>query len=159
MKKILTLISLLTLMLVGAKQPIALVELTIINKSEMDIAIQLKGQDKVCANKCDTIKGEFYYLSVPEGSREIPYRKTFEIEKDTYGMQLFFIQTYDPVYGFKCPTPAPNLLVARRNIRLVVLPCDEYPNAVGEPSMWKYLPYPLDSPNYFNLYWKSRLVY
>jgi hypothetical protein len=157
MKKILYLLPLLTLLLIGAKKPIDLVEFTIINKSGRDIAISLKGKDWVCINKCDTRKGEIYYLSVPSGDNDTPSVKKFEIEKNTYGMQLYYIQTWDPVY-------APNALAANRNIRLTVLPCDQMPGycgkAIGEPTMWKYLPYPVSKLTPFlNRYWKTRLIY
>jgi hypothetical protein len=161
-KKILYLLPLLTLLLIGAKQPIDLVEFTIINKAGRDIAISLKGKDWPCISQCDTSKGEIYYLTVPAGDRDGPSVKTFEIEKNTYGMQLYYIQTWDPVYGFKCPIPAANALMATRNLRLTVLPCDQTPNCkgIGEPTMWKYLPYGLTTPNRFlNLYWFTRLIY
>jgi hypothetical protein len=162
MKKIIYLIPVLTLLLIGAKKPIDLVEFTIINKSGSDIAVSLKGKDWICINKCDSLKGEIYYLTVPSGDNETPSVKRFEIEKNTYGMQLYYIQTWDPVYGFKCPTPKPNALVAMRNLRLAVLPCDQTPNCkgIGEPSMWKYLPYPVSKLlPFLNPYWKNRLIY
>src|SRR5512136_3419968 len=124
-KKILYLLPLLTLLLIGAKQPIDLVEFTIINKAGRDIAISLKGKDWPCINQCDTKKGEIYYLTIPAGDSDTPTVKRFEIEKNTYGMQLYYIQTWDPVYGFKCPIPNPNSLMAIRNLRLTVLPCDQ----------------------------------
>lgn len=164
MKKLLYLIPLLSLLLIGAKKPLDLIEFTIINKAGRDIAISLKGKDWPCLSECDVRKGEIYYLSVPAGDRDTPSVKRFEIEKNTYGMQLYYIQTWDPVYGLKCPIPAANSLVANRNIRLVVLPCDETPDmcgkAVGEPTMWKYIPYGISKLNPFlNPYWKTRLIY
>ena len=164
MKKILYLLPLLTLLLIGAKKPIATIEFTIINKAGRDIAVSLKGQDQICCNKSDVRKGEIYYLTVPSGDSDTPSVKKFEIESNTYGMQLYYIQTWDPVYGLKCPTPSPNSLVANRNLRLTVLPCDQTPNrcgkAVGEPTMWKYLPYPVTKLTPFlNPYWKTRLIY
>lgn len=165
MKKIFSLISILTLLLVGAKKkPIDLVELTIINRSGLEIAIQLRGRDREYTNFADKLKGEIYYLKVPKGDRTTPTIKRFEIENNTYVMQLYFLSTYDPVYGFKCPVPAPNILRAERNIRVMVLPCDETPcgKAIGEPTMWKYLPYPLQTkilPPFYNPYWKNRMIY
>ena len=163
-KKLIYLLPLLVLLLIGAKKPIDTIEFTIINKAGRDIAISLKGKDQVCFNQCDTRKGEIYYLTVPAGINDTPSIKSFEIEKNTYGMQLYYIQTWDPVYGLKCPTPAPNSLAANRNLRLTVLPCDQTPNycgkAIGEPSMWKYLPYPVTKLTPFlNSYWKTRMVY
>ncbi len=164
MKKILYLLPILTLLLIGAKQPPReTIEFTIINKAERGIAISLKGQDWPCTNSCDTLKGQIYYLTVPAGTNESPSVKTFEIEKNTYGMQLYYIQTWDPVYGFKCPIPKPNALMAIRNLRLTVLPCDQSPKcpkAIGEPSMWKYLPFAAQTRSRFlNKYWFTRLIY
>jgi hypothetical protein len=166
LKKIRYLLPLLTLLLIGAKKPLDPVEFTIINKAGRDIAISLKGKDRVCANKCDTWKGEIYYLTVPTGNKDGPSSKTFEIEMNTYGMQLYYLQTWDPVYGLKCPIPAPNTLMAHRNIRLTVLPCDQIPmgrtlgKAIGEPTMWKYLPFPIAKLlPFLNPYWKFRMIY
>jgi hypothetical protein len=89
-------------------------------------------------------------------------------------MFLFYISTYDPVYGFKCEPTVPNMLNASRDLRLVVLPCNELPigtmtlfgvklpdgRRVGEPSMWKYIPFPVpDFARFFNNYWKDRYIY
>ncbi len=109
MKKLIYLIPLFALLLIGAKKPIDVIEFTIINKAGRDIAISLKGKDQVCFNQCDTRKGEIYYLTVPAGINDTPSIKSFEIEKNTYGMQLYYIQTWDPVYGLKCPTPSAEL--------------------------------------------------
>jgi hypothetical protein len=162
MKKIFWLLPVLALFLMGGSEPVDLVRFTIINKSKSDIAIQLNAIPKVCCNKADVEKGEFYYLQVEEGTKENPTVKIYTIVKDTYQMQLFYLSTYDPVYGFKCDPTVPNKLSAGRNLRLVVLPCNEIPTpwSVGEPSMWKYLPFPVpDLARFFNEYWKDRLVY
>jgi hypothetical protein len=77
-------------------------------------------------------------------------------------MQLFYIETYDPVYGFKCGTPKPNAMNAARNIRLTVLPCDFRmgPKQIGEPSMRKYLPFSVaEYAIIYQKYWLTRLVY
>jgi hypothetical protein len=162
MKRILIIISLFSLLLISADRPIDTIRLTIINKSGMDIAVQLRSQDAECSNSKEIIKGEFYYLPVPEGTREELTIKVFDIQKDTYAMQLFFLETFDPVYGYQCTTPAPNVLIARNNIRLVVLPCGftPSPNAVGERTMRKYLPFPVkEYALLFQKYWVTRLIY
>lgn len=162
MKRMLILISLFSLLLIGADRPVDTIRLTIINKSGMEIAVQLRSKDTECANSKDIVRGEFYYLKVLEGDREEPTLKVFDIQKETYAMQLFYLETYDPVYGFKCATPLPNALIARRNIRLVVLPCSFVPSpkAVGEPSMRKYLPFPIkELALFYQKYWLTRLIY
>jgi len=52
------LLPLLTLLLIGAKKPIATIEFTIINKAGRDIAVSLKGQDQICCNKSDVRKAK-----------------------------------------------------------------------------------------------------
>ncbi len=162
MKKILIIITLLSLLLISADRPTDTIRLTIINKSGMDIAVQLRSRTIEAINSKDVLRGEFYYLPVAEGSREAPNVKVFDIQQDTYAMQLLYVETYDPVYGYECTTPAPNTLIARNNIRLVVLPCgfNPRPQAVGERTMRKYLPYPVkEYAKFFQKYWLTRLVY
>jgi hypothetical protein len=130
MKKVLLLTSILALMLVGA-DPSGLVRLTLINKSGMEIAIALH-------SKTDDLR--IYYLPVPEGDREEPATKVYTILRDSYYMQMYYIDTYDPVYGFKCNVQPPNSLIAHRNLRVIFLECDKLAPNPGEPSMMKYLP-------------------
>jgi hypothetical protein len=162
MKKILWLLPLLSLLLMAASDPIRPIRLTIINKSEMDIAVQLQAKPRECCKGTQDLEGNFYYLPVAEGDRSTPTTKSFLIEPDTYQMLVFYIQTWDPVYGFDCNQNAPNKLIAENNIRVVILPCGEIPapQAVGEPTMWKFLPYPVPAYGaFFNRYWITRLIY
>ena len=149
MKKILWLTSLLMLLAIAA-EPIKLFHLTIINKAEMPIAIRLIGTSD---------EDHLFYLSIPEGNRADPVTQIFNIPGDLYQMQLYYIETYDPVYGFHCRQPVPNLLLATRNIKVVVLPCDVIPGNVGEPSMRKYLPYPVFSDYFLHRYWIFRFIF
>jgi hypothetical protein len=137
MKKIAWLLALL-LILIGADEPVRLVKFTAINKAEIPIAVQLIGQSKDYKF--------YYYLQVPEGSREDPEERTFTIGADYYFMRVFYVETYDPVYGFTCNQAAPNQLLAAHNIRVVFLPCDQLPPNAGEATMRKYTPYPFFSP-------------
>jgi len=74
------------------------------HKSEMDIGIQLKGSDKICATCSDTVEGQLYYLTVQRAVKKTVC-KNIRNRKDRYGMQLYYIETWDPVYGFKCNQP------------------------------------------------------
>lgn len=166
MKKYMALIPIimLAMLLMAADDPVDTIRLTIINKSETDIAVQLIGRDHPCCNKADVKRGEFYYLPVQEGTREKPTIKAFDIEKNTYTMHLYYISTYDPVYGFKCDPTAPNPMMANNNMKVVVLPCNTIPriapSTVGERTMWKYLPFPIEAASvFFTDYWKDRLIY
>lgn len=162
-KKIAWIIPIFALLILAGSKPVDLIRLTIINKAEMDIAVQLNAVPKVCCNMADVEQGQFYYLPVPEGTKEQPTVKVYTIERDTYLMRLYYLETYDPVYGFKCDPTLPNTMIAGRNLRVVVLPCGQIPRnpkAVGEGSMWKYLPYPIPSLSvFFSDYWKTRLIY
>jgi hypothetical protein len=153
--------SILALFLVSA-EPSELVRLTIINKSEMEIAVQLISITQHCVNKLDTSESRFYYLPVPEGSKELPNTKVYTIESNTYVMQVFYIETYDPVYGFKCTQPPVNMIRATRNMRVVIGGCKPLPVNAGEPSMRKYLPYPLSISEeipFVKRYWLTRFIY
>jgi hypothetical protein len=130
MNKRLTIIAILALALVSAA-PEELVRLTLINKSGMRIAVQLRStEDELLV----------YYLPVEAGDKQNPTSRTYTIRKDSYVMQLHYIETYDPVYGFKCYPQPPNGLLAFRNLRVVFLECGQAPPNPGERSMVKYLP-------------------
>jgi hypothetical protein len=163
MKKIIWLLPILAILLIaGSEEPTDLIRFTVINKAEREATIQLQAIPQVCCNIADVKQGEFYYLTVPKGDKDKPITKTNTIAKDTYRMYVFYKQTYDPVYGFKCDPTVPNTLMARRNLRLVLLPCGELPTrcAIGEPSMWKYIPYPVKQYAFFRTdYWLDRLIY
>ncbi len=155
--KILLIIALLSILTVAGSAPKSVIRLTVINKSGMEIAIQLRAKETECATSKDTLESKFYYLPVTPGDRDAPQVKDFYIDRGyTYGMQLFYIETWDPVYGFSCNPTVPNALVAARNLRLTVLPCDQIPRRLGERSMWKYLPYPIRT---FKRIWMTRLIY
>lgn len=130
MKKALLIASMLTLILVSAK-PFDTRQLTIINKSGMKIALRLQSLEEDL---------RFYYLPVEKGDRDQPTRKTYEVERDEYLMQLIYIQTYDPVYGFKCQNPPPSKLIVLRDTRIVFIECGQINKLWGEPSMHKYSP-------------------
>ncbi len=162
MKKLLALISLLCLLFIGADPATGTVRLTIVNKADMGIAVKLTSADHECPNSKEIIKGDFYYLTVLAGSRDEPTIKSYNVKENTYLMQLLYLEIYDPVYGFKCNTPAPNAMRAKRDIRLIVLPCDFpiKPKQIGEPSMLKYLPAANTQFGIsFQRYWLTRLIY
>ena len=122
------LLSLLLAPLLMAAEPVNLIRFTLINKSGIDIAVQLFSADYE----------NVYYLKVPEGSRQYPTTKTFTIAKDIYQMQVFYIETYDPVYGYSCGNAPPTTLFATRQMKVVLTECGELPPNRGEPTMMKY---------------------
>lgn len=106
------------------------IQLTIINKADIDLGIWLRSK------KYDD---RFYYLTVPKAREdEEVTEKTFEIIQDEYVMQVYYMKPYDPVYPNKCAPSLYNVLIARRNMRLVFLPCNQMPPNRGEPTMTKF---------------------
>ena len=75
-------ISLVGLILMSASsESIRLVRLTIVNKSGLDVEINLTGEE-----------GEnFYYLRVPEGDRSFPTEMMFTIIPDTYASLPYYV--------------------------------------------------------------------
>jgi len=142
MKKTILVLALLSMLLM-ASDPMNTIRLTIINKSGMDIAVQLIDGDY-------TDYDNIYYLTVTEGDRLVPNEKAFDIVPGMYNMQVFYIETYDPVYGFSCGQSPPVKLIARKNMKVVIIECGQQPPNWGEPTMTKYW-YWVFPP------WKSRL--
>lgn len=120
----------LALMVFGlpAAEPLDLYRLTIINKSGMPLAVQLVGQTQE----------QFYYLTVAAGDRQQPTEKSFTLVGDLYFVRPFYLETYDPVYGFQCgPAPITRLFLTH-NTRLTFIECGRRPGTRGEPGYMKY---------------------
>ncbi len=122
-KKKLLVIFLLTLFSIGASTPpIRLSKLTIINKSGRDIEINLTGK----------YEENTYYLRIPKGDYIFPTEKIFTLIPDTYTTKLYYVELWDPVYGYSCSSKSQTLELTR-NVRVIVLPCDRTPANRGEP--------------------------
>jgi hypothetical protein len=135
MKKILLVLSIISLLLVSADtQADKLIRLTIVNKSGLDMEIKLTGMED---------RDSFYFLRVPAGDRSNPTEKAFTILPGTYSMQADYVELWDPVYGDKCGSAGGKTLYAGRNIRVVFLECNSNisPRAKGEPTMMKWVHY------------------
>jgi hypothetical protein len=131
MKKSSMLVALISLILISANtRPVNLVRLTIINKSGLPMEIKLTGEDDE----------NFYYLHIPEGDRELPSETIFTIVPDIYKMQPYYIELWDPVYGYSCGGAGAKTLYAARNIRITFLECGYSPRNKGEPGVLKYSP-------------------
>ena len=129
MRKMLLIISLLAVLVIAASSAYTkLYRLTIINKSGMEMAIGLLGEDD----------NNQYYLRVPAGDRRSPSETIFTIVPDTYAINAYYIEPWDPVYGYTCNDPGGKTLVAERNIRLTFTECNYTPRNGGEPTMWKF---------------------
>lgn len=126
MKKTIVLLLLLSaLLLIGANKKG--VELTIRNRSGMNIAVSLVGEEKE----------NTFYLRVPEGTKADPSERVFEIPRDTYFMQIYYLEIWDPVYGFVCDGAVAAKVEVPGNLRLSVLPCDQPTRHGGEQGFLK----------------------
>jgi hypothetical protein len=130
MKKKLLIVSLVAILLMGAR-PISggLITLTVVNKSTSKLAVQLTGLTNTCC---------FYYLQVPKGTKEHPAVSSFTVAPGKYSIEGFYLQLWDPVYGYKCGDPGKTTLQAFRNVRLIFTQCNYRPPNRGEPSMEKF---------------------
>jgi hypothetical protein len=129
MKKALLIISLLTVTLIAASSSYTkLYRLTIVNKSGMELAISLLGEDD----------NNQYFLRVPEGDRRSPSEATFTLVPDTYTIKAYYIEPWDPVYGYTCSDPGGKTLIAELNLRLTFTECNYRPRNGGESPYWKF---------------------
>jgi len=140
MKKIilgLILLCLISLTFLTAFEPSPRAQITIINKSGVKLGIQLIDPRD---------KENIYFLTIEKGNRAEPREKTFEIKMASYSMIVFYMETWDPVYGY--PTCGGlvlrSRLIARGKQRVVFTKCGEMPVDPGEPKMmkfWLYTPF------------------
>jgi len=124
-------LALLAFMLVAPSSPtvVKLVRLTVVNKAGLDIEIRLTS----------AMDEEFgYYLRVPEGERDFPTEKVFTVIQDIYKMNVYYMELWDPVYGYDCGGSSSETVDITRNVRIVVHECTYTPPNAGEPSMLKY---------------------
>ncbi len=128
MKRKMFLISLLTVIFgISACLPPKLIRLTIVNKSDFDLEIQMVG----------TQSEEIYYLKVAEGSVETPTEKVFTIVPDIYAFTPYYVEYWDPVYGREC-SPTSTVLDATHNSRVSFFHCNAKIRWPGEKNNWKY---------------------
>ncbi|MBN2547638.1 MAG: hypothetical protein JXB15_00660 [Anaerolineales bacterium] len=129
MKKLLCVLVLFSVLL-SASTTVDLVRLTLVNKSDMPIAVELAG----------IYQETYFYLDVAQGSRIAPVEREFTIPRDAYTLRLYYLETYDPVYGFKCSATATSLEIMS-NTRIIFLPCGEQPPNPGERTLLKFWPF------------------
>jgi hypothetical protein len=127
-KKSTLILIVLVLTTISASAPDRLVRLTIVNKSGRKIELSLTG----------TNYDQFYYLHIPEGSRQSPLEQVFTLVPDSYTSSLYYYELWDPVYGNQCGTKGQTLDLTR-NVKLTVLPCDLSPAKSDEaPAIVKF---------------------
>jgi len=113
MKKVMLLV--LTVMLVStfliASGPaLRIVKLTVINKSGNDVMIKLEGSD---------VGKQFYYLTVPAGSKDWPHVEVFTVLEDVYKRTTWYGEGNPLCVGLSNT----GWLVMDRNNRLVFTTC------------------------------------
>lgn len=124
------LVVLLTFLLVSADSwSIRLVRLTIVNKSGLPLEIRLTNEED---------ENLFYYLRLEEGDRILPSEQVFTIIPGTYTIEPYYIELWDPVYGYSCGEAGSTTLRAEGNIKITFRECDRTIRNVGEPSIWKW---------------------
>lgn len=111
---LLLLIVLISAFLIAADHTPPLLKLTIINKSGNEIYIQLQSYDYK----------EFYYLTIPAGTKTSPFVKTFTISENYY-----FRKTWYGPGAYRACIGMTNSgeLIMDRNTRLAFLPCTQIP--------------------------------
>ena len=124
--------SLITLLFIGAKSNSYgnLVHLTILNKSGYELAIKLTGADEEQDN--------YYYLKVPKGDRDSPTEVTFTIAPDTYSVQPYYIQLWDPIYGYAADNPSARSMEIKSATRIAFLEPGARARSGGEPGQVKF---------------------
>jgi hypothetical protein len=129
MKKVVLLLALLSLFLIAAdnQQIVRLVRLVVINKSGMPVEISLTSNSDENLN---------YYLRIPLGDRDAPYEMTFTIIPDVYQATAYYIEPWDPVYGYDCSSKG-GTLNAITNLRVTILECDRNVRSGGEAGQIK----------------------
>ncbi|MBN1149529.1 MAG: hypothetical protein JXA78_19870 [Anaerolineales bacterium] len=128
MKKTLLAVALLALMLVSATPYAAhkLIRLTVVNKSGLPVEIQLTG----------SCNDNWYYLRIPKGDIQFPFEQVFTIVPDVYALQAYYVELWDPVYGYSCSARAATIN-ATRNLKVMVPECNRTPSVPGEASIVK----------------------
>jgi hypothetical protein len=122
-KKTFLILVILALSLISAdKLPNGLKRLTVVNKSGRELEISLNGKTF----------NQFYYLNVPEGSRDVPVERYYTVVPDTYSASVYYYELWDPVYGNQCGTKG-DTLDLRRNVKITIFECDTTPPNHGEP--------------------------
>ncbi len=126
MRKLFFILAILSIVLTAAS-PVNPARLTIVNKASKKVEVKLVAADD---------SGAYNFL-VDKGSKDFPSETVFVIEKGQYSMSVHYVEIYDPVYGYTCED-VESTLVAKRNIRVVILECNQTPPNSGEGSLMKY---------------------
>ena len=119
MKKVILLVlvvMLVSVFLTAADHPPSLLRLTVINKSGNEIYLRLDSETHT--------GGQFYYLTIPAGTKDIPNVEVFTVVEDIYYRTTW----YGPGDNAKCQGMMDTgRLTMDRNNRLVFVSCSAIP--------------------------------
>ena len=105
--------------------------LIIINRSGFPLGLLLTSQEE------DPDARDIYYLSIPEGSPNAVVERQFELPQREYKMVVYYLETWDPVYGFECASPAGAVFTLRAHQQISIFPCGQKAKNRGEPTLFK----------------------
>ena len=98
-------------LVIASGPPLRIVRLTVINKSGNDVYIKLSGSD---------LGNQFYYFTIPGGTKSYPVVRTFDVIEDVYTRATTYGEgKYDQCVGLTTT----GTLVMDKNVRLTFTPC------------------------------------
>jgi hypothetical protein len=122
------LVFVLALSSLGAMPVLKTVRVTLINKSLVPVEVRLTGK----------YQENIYYVRLAEGDRTQPAEAVVDVIPDQYSMEIFYIELWDPVYGYTCGSGAQSAEISH-STRLTVLECtNKTPNDGEPPAILKY---------------------
>ena len=128
MKKVMLLVltvMLLSALLMASGPSLRIVKLTVINKSGNEVMIKLVGSD---------VGKQFYYLTIPAGSKDWPTVEVFTVLEDVYERTTWYGEgDVSQCVGLS----SSGQLVMDRNTRLVFTPCNYVPKRIIEAGEWE----------------------
>lgn len=130
MKKVilLMLVVIMASALMMAVSPLRLIRIYVINKSSHTIYMELKGQ----------INDNFYYLTIPKGTKKLPEYSEYTIVEDIYTRTTWYGPGVLGCEGFK----STGSLWAVKQMKLVFTPCGQkLNNGPGEPTWGEKIVY------------------
>ena len=129
MKKLslLLLLVILASSLLMAASPLRLVRMYVVNRSGHTIYMKLEGQ----------VNDQFYYLTIPYGSREHPKGSQWTLVEDVYTRTTWYGPGDLECEGWK----SKGTLWAVKQFKITFTPCGQFTNGPGEPTWGEKVTY------------------
>lgn len=110
--------------------------LTVINRSGFPLGLRLTGTDP---NNHTGVNDTYnFYLSIEKGEKGSPTVKTFTLPITTYRITAYYIEFYDPVYGYTCTSPQSGSVNMESDVQLSFLPCNQRLPGSGDEFIFKF---------------------